>query len=98
MSNQDLVHRGGMLQRNEQLAQRTDCRSDQIPLPRPEFLIEFVRSIIKNNPNGDILYLSIMEAASKTAATPEEVELLKEALREVTAGPTPWPKGFFPEL
>jgi len=98
MEEEVTVYRGGMLQRNEQLAKRAAGGSNEIPLPRPEFLIEFVRAIIKNNPNGDILYLSIMAAADKTNASKDEIKMLTQAVRDISAGPTPWPKGFYPEL
>ena len=98
MANQDLVRRGGMLQRNEQLAERADHRSDELPLPRPEFVLEFLRSIIKNNPNGDVLALSMMEAAKNTSATKEEIAILKEAVRGEMRSGSMWPKGFFSSL
>ena len=99
MPNQEIINRPGMLQRNEQLAQREDTRSNQIPVLRPEILLEFIRALIKNNPNGDILYLSIMAAADKTNATEEEIELLKRAIREeINTTPSHWPKGFHAEL
>ena len=98
MANQDLVRRGGMLQRNEQLAERADHRSDELPLPRPEFVLEFLRSIIKNNPNGDVLALSLMEAAANTSATKEEIDVLRQAIRGEVQKGSFFPRGFYSEL
>ena len=61
---------------------------------RIEVLVEFTRALIRNNPNTDVLFLSLAEARQAADASEEEVELLKIAvLGELLH--SSWPDGFF---
>lgn len=59
-----------------------------------ELLVELVRALIQNNPNPDLIMLSVVHAMDVTGATKEEGELLMKALTD-EAAKSPWPKGFF---
>ena len=91
MAKGEIVHRRGLLQPTQQLEAGEPARPDQL---RPEFLIEFIRELIKNNPNGDLLSLSLVTAARRTSATSEEEMLLKKAIKQ-TAEQSMWPTGFY---
>jgi hypothetical protein len=70
-------HRGGVLLRSQQLASGAHPR----PNVRPEFLLAFVRALIRNTTNGDLIALSIIAAKSETGASDEEVQVLADAIR-----------------
>jgi len=73
------------------MLQLTEQRSPAAPV---EFLIEFVRCLIRQHPSADLLHLSLLGAKSKVPITPEqELRFLKAITAEV--GQSPWPKGFF---
>lgn len=72
--------------------------ADRRPPPvRQELLIEFVRALIQNTWNGDVLHLSLLQAQRRTAATPEEVAALVAAVRQ-THQSARLPRGFAPKF
>ena len=68
-----------------------DNAGEAIPF---EFLIAFVRSIIREHPSGDVYLLAMANAKRMFPITPEQELAFMEAVRHETKG-SPWPKGFF---
>lgn len=81
-------------QRSTDLAVLRPEVRQETPTLRTELLVELVRALVRNNPNPDILFLSVASAMDVTSATKEEGELLMQALT-AEADRAPWPKGFF---
>lgn len=69
--------RGGLLLGTELV----EAGADPGPHVRTEFVLAFMRALIKNTMNGDVLALSIAAAQHQTGASDEEVRLLAEAVR-----------------
>lgn len=59
-----------------------------------EFLIEFCRALIRNNPSSDVMFLAFLAASRKVPLTKEQAEAFFKALN-VEMAKSPWPKGFF---
>jgi len=59
-----------------------------------EFLIAFVRHLIRNNPSGDCLALAIYAAAREFHITNEQAKKFIQAVMHEKEN-SPWPKGFF---
>jgi len=68
--------------------------SGAAPAVRPQLVVEFLRALIRNNPNGDVMFLSLYAAAKVTGATKEECGLMMAAI-EGEMAQSVWPKGFF---
>lgn len=85
--------RGRVLVRIEQLAERTD-RGPQV---RPEFLIAFVRALIRGTFSGDTLMLALYAARDASGATEGEMKVFLEAIRNERAGHTPF-SGMFQDF
>ena len=87
---QGIVHRSRVLQPVEQLS----TRNADYPAAAIEFLIVFVRHLIRKNPSQDLLMLSIWSAASELGVDRKQAEkIIKVVMSE--AAQTSWPPGFF---
>lgn len=79
-----------MLQLDEQRS-AGDAGQDPVPV---QFLIAFVRHLIRNNPSGDCLALAIYAAAAEFQITNEQArQFIKAVMHEKEN--SHWPKGFF---
>ena len=65
------------------------------PQVRPEVLLEFVRQLVQNTANSDVLWLVLRGTQKVTGATDEEIETLVAAIRQEHRESPRWPKGFF---
>ena len=70
--------RGGGLLRGVELVAAGAHPGPQV---RPELVIAFVRALIKNTMNGDVIALALMRARSESGASEEEVRALVQAIR-----------------
>jgi hypothetical protein len=68
-----------------------DVGQDPVPV---EFLVAFVRHLIRNNPSGDCLALAIYAAAGEFSITNEQARKFIQAVMHEKEN-SPWPKGFF---
>jgi hypothetical protein len=59
-----------------------------------EFLIEFTRALIKQNPSSDLFYLAMYAAEAKVSLTTEQKALFIKAV-SAEARQSAWPEGFF---
>lgn len=59
-----------------------------------QFLIFFVRELIRNNPSSDVLYLSMAAAADRANLTKDQAEKFIAWVMD-QQDKSPWPKGFF---
>lgn len=73
--------------------QRSEGHADQAAAP-VEFLIAFVRSLIRNNPSGDCIALAMRSASSVCPLTPEQEAQFRRAV-DIEVNNSHWPKGFF---
>jgi len=86
---QRLEHRGGVLQPAEQRPEGYADSDEAV-----KFLACFVRAMIRNNPSGDTLFLSMLAASKEANISSEQAEkFIKWVTAEQSA--SPWPKGFF---
>ena len=81
-----LVRRSGLLRESEQRSGRNAASI--------EFLIAFVRHLIRENPSSDALYLAMRAAAKEVGITQEQAQLFRAAIM-MEQRKAPWPKGFF---
>jgi hypothetical protein len=59
-----------------------------------EFLLAFVRCMIREYPSSDVYYLAVASAKKMFPITPEqELAFMKAVMHETTK--SRWPKGFF---
>jgi len=72
---------------------RADQKEESDPI-KVDFLIEFCRSLIRNNPNGDTIYLAFLAARKRVSLTDDEAKAFLKAVG-VEMGKSHWPKGFF---
>jgi hypothetical protein len=84
-----LVHRGRMLQLNEQRPS-----VDGEIHPPIELLICFVKHLVRNTVSHDALLLSLYAATRETGATRAEITALKKAILNERNLKSPWPKDF----
>jgi len=85
-----VIRGGGLQQLNEQ-------RPAEDAGPTEEtirFLIAFTRAMIRNNPSGDVLYLSMRAAADEANLSVEQAEKFIAWVTKEKNN-SPWPKGFF---
>lgn len=79
-----------MLQLTEQRSAR-DANQAAVPV---QFLIAFVRAMIRNRPSGDLISLSMGSARGLVPISDDQAKaFLKAVYTEVDE--SPWPKGFF---
>lgn len=64
---------------------------------RIEMLVELCRALIRNNPNGDTLWLALHHVEAVTGASKSEMALLREAIQQVCQSGV-MPAGFYPGL
>lgn len=69
--------RGGVLVRHEQLAER----GDPGPQVSPALFLAFVRALVQNTHNGDVIHLALAQAKRASGASEEEVQRLVQAIR-----------------
>ena len=62
------------------------------------FLTAFVRNLIREVHQGDLIHLALYSAAAETGASKEEVKVLLEVLRREQRENPRYPAGFMPEL
>ena len=72
------VERGCRVLRGDELVEE---RADPRPQVRPELVLAFMRALIRNTMNGDVIALCLMSARRQTGASDEEIQLLTEAIR-----------------
>lgn len=85
-SDRGLVRGSGLLCDSE--------RGQEGDAPSIEFLVSFVRHLIRNCPSSDVLMLSVLAASKEAGITSEQAtEFIKAVLEE--QGKSHWPKGFF---
>lgn len=84
-----LVNRSRVLRKPEHRA--PDNAGEAIPF---EFLIAFVRRIIRENPSTDVYYLAMAGAKRMCPITPEQEEAFMQAVLH-EAENNEWPKDFF---
>lgn len=85
-----LVHRGGVLQSDEQ---RSEGDAGQAAVTI-DFLIAFTRSLIRNNPSEDSIFLALHAAAAQANITRAQAEAFIKAVM-MEKEKSPWPLGFF---
>ena len=61
---------------------------------RAQFLVAFVRALLRMNPNEDLVLLAMRAAVNESGATREDAELLLQSIL-VEVARSPWPKDFF---
>ena len=84
------VDRGRMLQSAQQ---RPQGNADQYPIP-VEFLIAFVRHMIRNNPSQDCILMAMSSAAREFGISEaQSKEFIKAVMHETKQ--SAWPPGFF---
>jgi hypothetical protein len=77
----------------QQPEQRSTGDAGQAAAP-VEFLIEFIRQVIRNNPQGDLYKLAMYAANDRVPLTEEQqVAFLRAIYHEQDR--SYWPKGFF---
>ena len=59
-----------------------EARTDSGPSLRPEVLVEFLRSLVRNTWSGDTLCLSLHAAQRASGATDEEMGMLRAAIAQ----------------
>lgn len=64
---------------------------------RPDILLEFVRELVANTWNGDVIQLSLMAAQHRTGATKREMQDLVLAIMQERSR-SGMPEGFMPEF
>lgn len=84
------VRRRRVLQLAEQRSEG-DAGEAAVPV---QFLIAFVRAMIRNRPSGDLISLSMSSARGAVPITDEQAKAFMRAVL-VEAENSPWPKGFF---
>ena len=62
--------------------------------PSIEFLVTFLRHLIRNNPSSDVLMLTMLSASKEAGITVEQANKFIAAILE-EQGKSHWPKGFF---
>jgi len=74
--------------------QRTEQRPTDDAAAPVEFLIAFVRALIRNYPSGDSIALALHSARAHYPITPEQEAQFRKAIA-LEIERTPWPKDFF---
>lgn len=82
-------------QRSTQLAVLRPEVGPELPLVRPQLLVEFTRALVRMHPSEDVIILCLGEAQHRSGADDEEATLMLQALLHDVASQTSWPKGFF---
>ena len=81
-----LVRRGGLLRESE--------RGQEGDAPSIEFLVAFVRHLIRNNPSSDTLFLAVLAAPKEVGITQEQANKFVAAVLDEQEK-SGWPKDFF---
>ena len=85
MDEERLVYRSGLLQQPQQLEARAPDGQNQF-LIRPEVMLSFLETLVRNTSNGDLLWLSAKATAEHAGATEQEIRVLLEACKKAREG------------
>lgn len=80
------IRRSGVLLKHE-LGQEGDA-------PSIEFLVAFVRHLIRNNPSSDTLFLAVLAASKEVGITQKQANEFVAAVMDEQKK-SHWPEGFF---
>ena len=72
---------------------REERKNAGVPVP-VEYMMAFVRALIRGNPSGDLIALSMYQADHEVPISKEQREAFIKAVGHETDR-SPWPKGFF---
>jgi hypothetical protein len=90
-ADQGVVRGGGLLQLAEQ-RQEGDVSEAEFQAFR--FLVAFTRNLIRNNPSGDVITLSLYAAAADANLDVKQAKAFVQWVLHEQEN-SPWPKGFF---